>query len=80
MYGEYRARCLYSKAWTLREAVITKIMRLLEDEYNGDASAYLAPICGVLRLGAEDKIQQVLFNSLNLMEQFLNILKKYDPS
>lgn len=80
VFGEYRARCLHSKVWALREAAISKVMMLLESEYSGDANAYLAPVCGILRLGAEDKIQQVLFNSLNLMEQFVRILKKYVPS
>lgn len=77
VFGEYRARCLHSKAWSLREAAITKIMMLLDGDGVGDANSILTAVCGVLRLGAEDKIQQVLFNSLNLMEQFLGILKRY---
>lgn len=77
MFGEYRARCLHSKAWILREACISKIMMILNSEYHdGDATAFLPAVCGVLRLGAEDKIQQVLFNSLTLMEQFVGILKR----
>jgi centrosomal protein CEP104 len=76
VFGEYRARCLHSKVWALREAAISKIMMILSTEYEGDANWYLSAICGVLRIGAEDKIQQVLFNSLNLMEQFLDILKR----
>lgn len=77
VFGEYRARCLHSKVWALREAAISKIIMILNTEYGGDANAYLSAVCGVLRLGAEDKIQQVLFNSLNLMEQFMGILKRY---
>lgn len=77
VFGEYRARCLHSKAWSLREAAITKIIMMLESDNDvGDANSILSAVCGVLRLGAEDKIQQVLFNSLNLMEQVVGLLKR----
>lgn len=76
IFGEYRARCLYSRVWQLREAAITKAQMMLKDELGGDISGCLSALCGILRLGAEDKIQQVLFNSLTLMEQLLAILKR----
>jgi hypothetical protein len=77
IFGEYRARCLFSKVWTLRDAVIQKILLMVTEEYQpGDANTYLVPICSILKLAVEDKMQQVLFSSLSLLEQFLFMCKK----
>jgi hypothetical protein len=76
LLGEYRARCLFCKQWTVREAVITKIQQLLRTEFTGDVNQYILPITGVIKIAADDKIQQVLFNGITLMEQFLQQLKR----
>ncbi len=75
MIGEYRSRCLYSKTWALREAVILKLQQLLKDEFGSDIGAHLLPICAILKLGVEDKIQQVLFASITLLELVLKYCK-----
>jgi len=64
LIGEYRAACLFSKTWALREAAITKVHMLLKageferDPQAGVATA-LAALATIVRVGVEDKIQQV---------------------
>jgi centrosomal protein CEP104 len=72
LIGEYRARCLFSKTWTLREASMHKINLMLQDfeEEPGIANC-LSTFAAIIRVGCEDKIQQVLFNSVQLLEDVL---------
>lgn len=73
LIGEYRARCLFSKVWILREASVLKIHMLL-NKFCEDApgiNTCLPVLCTIVRVGVEDKIQQVLFNSIDLMESLL---------
>jgi hypothetical protein len=71
LIGEYRARCLYSKTWTVREAVGLKLFELLKTEYCSDIAAAMQPLCAILKLGVEDKIQQVLFSAVALLDSLL---------
>lgn len=73
LIGEFRARCLFSKVWALREAAIMKTHMMLEhlcDESPGINNC-LPALCTIVRVGVEDKIQQVLFNAVGLMEDLL---------
>ena len=73
LVGEYVARCLFSRVWVLREAAITKIHMNLEAEYEdmpGITNAINA-LATIVRVGVEDKIQQVLFNAVALLDDVL---------
>jgi hypothetical protein len=75
LIGEYRSRCLYSKTWALREAVMLKLNQLLKEEFGADIAVNILPLCAILKLGVEDKIQQVLFAAITLLEQTLKFCK-----
>mgnify|MGYP006077091709 CR=1 FL=1 len=77
LVGDYIARCLFSKTWVLREAAITKIHMLLESEYEDTPgiSSCLQALATVIRVGAEDKIQQVLFNAVALLDDLLRVTR-----
>ena len=73
--GEYRCRCLVSRTWLLREAALTKLGMLRAEgvflqEPPGLAQS-LPARAAVIKLGAEDKIQQVLFGAVQLMDGVL---------
>jgi len=76
LIGEYRARCLYCKVWSVREAVISKVIQLLKEDFSNDMGNVITPLGAILKVGMEDKIQQVLFNSINLLEQVLKSAKQ----
>jgi hypothetical protein len=80
LLGDYRARCLFSKSWNLREAVVLKVQELLKKEFASDMSGSLAGLCGVIKVGVEDKMQQVVFSALDLLESVLKSLKRYGSS
>lgn len=71
--GEYIARCLFSKNWQLREAAITKIHMRLETEFENDPgiTSCIPALATIVRVGVEDKIQQVLFNAVALLDDML---------
>eukprot|EP01038_Epipyxis_sp_PR26KG_P015610 gene15610-21093_t len=74
LIGEYRAKCLFSKTWVLREAVLSKIIIMLPTEIAPDVQSIgncLAPVMAIIKVGCEDKIQQVLFNAIALLEDVL---------
>jgi hypothetical protein len=89
LIGEYRARCLFSKTWALRDAVMTKVLMMLTGHHiEGDESgevclienpgiaACLPAIAQIIRVGVDDKIQQVLYGSVALLEAVLAATKK----
>lgn len=76
LIGDYRARCLYTKVWATREAVMNKLQQLLRDEYAQDITTNAPALCAILKVGAEDKIQQVLFSSVALMDIVLKAAKR----
>jgi len=65
LVGEYRASCLFSKAWALREAATQKIQMMLTEGDDGGfenapgISACLPTMAAIVKVGVEDKIQQV---------------------
>ena len=71
--GEYIARCLFSKNWQLREAAITKVHMRLETEFENDPgiTSCIPALSTIVRVGVEDKIQQVLFNAVALLDDML---------
>jgi centrosomal protein CEP104 len=73
LIGEYRARCLFSKVWTLRDAAITKVQMMLQDEFESEPGIFacLAVLSAIVRVGVEDKIQQVLFSAISFMDAIL---------
>lgn len=79
LVGEYRARCLFSKTWILREAALTKINLMLQTEFSDSPGidGCLGVMAAVIKVGIEDKIQQVLFSSLALLESTLKFMRRY---
>jgi len=71
LLGEYRCKCLFSKAWVLREAVLMKINMLLRSQFDAEITHCLAPLGTIVKIGMEDKIQQVMTNTVTLMHDIL---------
>ena len=81
LLGEYRARCLFSKTWVLREAAVSKVQLMLGAELSRDPPGLgtcLPAVCAVIKVGVEDKIQQVLFAAVGLMDELFQRLKRFD--
>ena len=82
LLGEYLTRCLFSKTWTLRAAVLCKLKLSIptlgsSDFGNGiSLENHLPAIAGVIKFGAEDKIAHVFTESISLMECFLSECEK----
>jgi len=78
LLGEYRTRCLFSKTWILREAALSKSLLMMITDFTQDPpglGAHLSALSNIIKLGVEDKIQQVLFGAIALTDQVLKSLK-----
>lgn len=78
LLGEYRTRCLFSKTWVLREAALVKTQLMLEHEFSRDPAGlggYVGALTGIIKVGVEDKIQQVQSAGVALMDEMLLRLK-----
>ena len=80
LLGEYRARCLFSKVWALREAAIIKTRDLLGSDYlkNPGLGASLAPLAAIIKNGVNDKIAQVFAASIGLLDDLIADVTKSD--
>lgn len=67
LLGDYRARCLFSKNWALREAALAKTRILLHKD-NWERFEDLEQLCDVAQLGVHDKIAQVYLTALALLD------------
>ncbi|KAJ1396116.1 hypothetical protein B484DRAFT_407424 [Ochromonadaceae sp. CCMP2298] len=78
LIGEYRARCLFSKTWVLREAALQKVLLMVTKEIAQEPGlgAALPALAVIARVAVEDKIQQVLFGGVNLMDEVFEHLKR----
>jgi len=75
--GEYRACCLMSKNWALREAALAKT-RLLVSEGCWVRSEDLAYLCSIAQLGIQDKVAQVYLTALALLEDVIHKFSSRD--
>ena len=50
LIGEYRARCLFSKTWAIRDAVIYKVQMMLQEEFQDKISNCLPALSGMKAL------------------------------
>ena len=77
LLGEYRARCLFSRTWALREAAVSKTKMMLSNEFEQDPGLNdsVKGVAGVIRVGMEDKFQQVFYASLSLLDELLIVLR-----
>mmetsp|Transcript_22355 Transcript_22355/g.69027 ORF Transcript_22355/g.69027 Transcript_22355/m.69027 type:complete len:845 (+) Transcript_22355:500-3034(+) len=73
--GDYRARCLLSKNWALREASLAKT-RLLVYENHWEHLEDFSSLCDVARLGVTDKIAQVYLTALALIEDIAHKIEE----
>lgn len=75
-FGEYRAKCLFSKVWALREAVMTKFRLMLESNFfdRDGFEAYVSELATIIRIGVDDKFQQVLFKAVGLLGDVLKCM------
>lgn len=73
LVGDYLARCLFSKNWQLREAAITKVTMLLKSDYEDTPgiTQSIQALATIVRIGVEDKIQQVLTGSVTMLNDIL---------
>lgn len=77
LIGDYRARALFSKVWALREAGVTKVHMLLVDlEREPGITSCIAALSTIVRVGVEDKIQQVLVSAIALLEDVLSATRR----
>lgn len=72
-FGDYRAKCIFSKVWALREAVMTKFRLMLESNFfdRDGFEAYVSELATIIRIGVDDKFQQVLFKAVGLLSDVL---------
>lgn len=78
LFGDYLARCLFSKVWALREAALSK-MRLLFPELiaqGEEIEAALPILATVIRVSVEDKMHQVLLGGVTLLREVLEIAER----
>ena len=76
VFGEYLVRCLYSKVWGLREAFFKKVILMLPTLSFPSATE---GVCLSLTKGFADKIAQVIFSSVSLLQDLLHQYSS-DPS
>lgn len=84
--GQYRAKCLFSKNWSLREAVILKLSMILpstvekfkEDNHIGINwwDAFSRGLCIILDRALSDKVVQVFLSGLILLDDCINEFEK----
>jgi hypothetical protein len=72
--------CIYSKVWGLREAAVHKAQLMLDagefKALSNTNSGALKALCTLIMMGLEDKIQQVFFSSLVLLETLLDVASR----
>jgi centrosomal protein CEP104 len=78
LIGDYRTRCLFSKVWGLREAVINKVKLLLEEEFmeRPGLSQCISALCAIVRVGIDDKLSQLMFSAIPLLDDVLSGIKR----
>ena len=79
LLGEYRASCLFSKVWALREAAVLKTRLLLKSEFKNTPGLVpaLGPIAAIIKVGVNDKIAQVFAASIALLDDVIGNVTKY---
>ena len=79
LFGEYRTACLFSKVWALREAVLSKVRLMVAPgtpfAQANEIETIIAEIATLVRLGCDDKAQQVLFKAVGLLGDVLGQLR-----
>mmetsp|Transcript_7397 Transcript_7397/g.16231 ORF Transcript_7397/g.16231 Transcript_7397/m.16231 type:complete len:960 (+) Transcript_7397:101-2980(+) len=70
MFGEYIARCIFSKTWNLRDAALQKLALDLREDVHSDKDAgdLLRAYAAVLRITLADKNVQVFLASAGLLQ------------
>lgn len=78
LIGDYRTRCLFSKVWGLREAVINKVRLLNEEEYSSTVglAQSINALCAIVRVGIDDKLSQLMFSAIPLLDDVLVGIKR----
>lgn len=84
-FGEYRARCLFSKNWSLREAALYKLTSMINKSQllitdrneNPDPTSIWAAIPIIIKTAFEDKIIQIIQSGYDLLETVLDIFRRY---
>ena len=75
LLGEYRARCLFSKVFALRDAVMMKLRIMLQSGSPEIPTLEhcLAGVAAVLKMMVDDKIHQVVVRSVGTLEDTLRL-------
>lgn len=58
--------------------MIHKVKLLLEEEFcvNQGITACLNALCAIVRVGIDDKLSQLMFSAIPLLEDILDLIKK----
>mmetsp|Transcript_9912 Transcript_9912/g.8858 ORF Transcript_9912/g.8858 Transcript_9912/m.8858 type:complete len:843 (-) Transcript_9912:96-2624(-) len=79
LIGEYRARCLFSKTWSLRDAVLTYVYKQLRSsKYDKTPGIYEAfpALASISKVSVDDKMQAVFLNGITVLEEILSAAKR----
>jgi hypothetical protein len=72
---------MFSKQWTLRDAAILKTQLMLSNNEFGDHGidpTSLGNLFLIVRVGLNDKMQQVFTSALALLESLVRISRRWD--
>lgn len=75
LLGEYRARCVYSKVFALRDAVLMKLRLMLQmgSPELPQLHEGVPVIATLIKIMLDDKIHQVVSRSVNVLEDVLRL-------
>lgn len=77
LFGEYIVRCLQSKHWVLREAALAKVtMNLPQYEGEPGLQSCMPSLISAVKIGVDDRIQQVFFGAISLLENVLESARR----
>ena len=79
VFGEYLARCLWSKSWNLRDAALQKIQLELDEGNHGHSLRQLVQVMSiVLKRGVGDKIANIFLTSSLLLQHCVGAIFVHD--
>lgn len=75
LLGEYRARCVFSKVFALRDAVLVKLRLMLQMGSHELPQLHegVPVIANMIKIMMDDKIHQVVSRSVNVLEDVLRL-------
>ena len=78
MYGEYIARCVFSKDRNLREHALGLVLEQLGSVEPGNAADTIECTAAVLRVALQDKMQSVVLKGFRLLDRTIELAKQHN--